>query len=83
MRTAAAIVILGVVGLSPAAQARRHVPRRPYAPPPLVVRIVPAPFGDRYAYFSPPGPYQLSSPFHTLCGLTLATECSQETSYGP
>ena len=83
MRIVAAVVILGVFGLSSAAQARRHAPRRSYVPPPLVVGIVPAPFGDRYAYFSPPGPYQLSSPFHTLCGFTLDTECSQETSYGP
>ena len=83
MRIAVALVILGVFGLSSAAEARRHASRRLYVAPPLVVGIVPAPYGDRYAYFSPPGPFQLSSPFHTLCGLTLATQCSLESSFGP
>ena len=48
----------------------------------LIVTLSP-PFGDRYVYVSPPGPHQLSSPYHTLCGLTLETQCSQESSFGP
>ena len=85
MRTPAAIatlgVILSVLGFGSGAQARV---RKAHAPPrPLVVYFQPYPFGDRYAYYSLPGPYQLASPYHTLCGFSLVTNCRQESSYGP
>ncbi len=89
MKILTAIAILGILGSASDAQARtRHHPAHA-SPRPLVVYAVPPPyvgpppFGDRYAYFSPPGPYQLASPYHTLCGFTIVTNCSQESSYGP
>ncbi len=84
MKILVGLTILGLVGFGSDVQARTHRHRPVHAAPaPLVVNVVPPPFGDRYAFFSPPGPYQLSSPYHTLCGFTLVTDCSQETSYGP
>ena len=82
MRLSASIAILGMMTLGSTAQAHTH--HRPIhrSQRPLVVNVVP-PFGDRYAYFSPPGPYQLSAPYHTLCGFALNTLCSRESSYGP
>ena len=81
MRILAAIAILSVLGTG--AQARLHG-TDPYRPPPrpLVVSVAP-PFDDPYATFIPLGPHQLGSPYHTLCGFTLVTSCSQESSYGP
>ena len=84
MRILTSIAVLGVLTCGADAQARPHRHHPAHATPrPLVVTVIPYPFGDRYAYFSPPGPYQLVAPYHTLCGFSLATECSQEASYGP
>ena len=83
MKILTAIAILGVLSFGSHAQARTHRHAIRPLPRPLVVYVAPPPFGDRYAFFSPSGPTQLSAPFHTLCGFSLATECSQESSYGP
>ncbi len=78
------IAILGALSFGPAALAGGYSQGYVYASPrTLIVPAQPAPFGDRYAFFSPPGPHQLSSPYHTLCGLDIETECSTQTSYGP
>ncbi len=45
--------------------------------------VIPRLYDARGIYFSPPGRYQLSSPYHTLCGLTLTTDCAKESSFGP
>ncbi len=84
MKILTSLAILGVLGFGAAAQARAHDPEAAYAASrPLVVYAIPPFYGDPYVQILPPGPYQLSSPYHTLCGLTLVTDCAQESSYGP